>query len=208
MKRLLLALALLSGPAAAKPPLIGHYRLAAGPDVAGALEIGADHRFRYFLAAGALDEQAAGRWIEHGSEVCLFTEPRPVPPTFTIAPGPLPSDQEATLLVTWPNGRGVALVDLTIGFDSGEPVTGYTQEYGWSMPPDEQRMPRWLELGLPMHGLKSPRLDLAGQARVHIVLTPNDLGRFDFQNACLEQRQDGVYLRRDGGEMRFVRASR
>ncbi len=207
---------LASVPVSAAPRLTGHYRLAGGPDVAGELEIGADYRFRYALAAGALDEQAAGRWVQQGAKVCLFTEPRPVPPVFTLAPRPAPNknaptEEAATLLVKWPNGRGVALVDFRIGFDSGEPLDGYTQDYGWTMPQDDSRVPRWIELAVPMHGLKSPRLALDGHERgtINVVLTPNDLGIVDFQGACLEAQGTGYVLHhRDLGDMRFVRRVR
>jgi hypothetical protein len=210
MKRLIIALALLASPAFAAPSLVGNYRLASGPDVAGALEIAADHRFRYFLSAGALDEQVAGRWADEGGKVCLYTEPRPVPPQFTLTPRSTPSGEVPTLLVKWPNGRGIAGVDFAIGFDSGEPLTGYTQDYGWTMPQDDSRVPRWVELVVPMHGLKSPRLMLDGEARgtINVLLTPNDLGVVDFQGACLEARDQAFFLKRGSGEMRFVRAGR
>ncbi len=197
-------------PASAAPSLIGQYRLAEGPDVAGQLEIGADHRFRYMLSAGALDEQAAGRWETDGAKVCLYTEPRPVPPAFTLGPRSAPGRGSPTLLVKWPNGRGVALVDFVIGFDRGEALTGYTQDYGWTMPRADRRAPRWIELAVPMYGLKSPRLALDGKARgtINVLLTPNDLGVVDFQGACFEARDKGFVLPRGGMEMRFVRAER
>lgn len=197
-------------PASAAPSLIGHYRVAAGPDVAGALEIGADNRFRYGLSAGALDEQAEGRWVADGAKVCLYTEPRPVPPAFTLAPRTAPSPEAPTLLVTWPNGRGIAGVDFRIGFDSGDPLEGYTQSYGWSMPQDDKRVPTWIELAVPMHSLQSPRLtlDSADRGTITVVITPNDLGVVDFQGACLEAQGTGYVLRRGGGELRFVRSVR
>ncbi|MEO6716730.1 MAG: hypothetical protein ABIM50_05720 [Novosphingobium sp.] len=199
---------LASPPATAAPSLIGHYRLAGGPDVVGELEITADHRFRYGLAAGALDEQAAGRWVEQGAKVCLFSEPRPVPPAFTLGPRGAPARGSPTLLVKWPNGRGVALVDFVIGFDRGEVLSGYTQDYGWTMPRGDHRAPRWIELALPMHGFKSPRLSLDGKSRgtINVLLTPNDLGMVDFQGACLEAVDGRFVLHRDRGDMRFVRS--
>ena len=198
---------LLALPVSAAPSLVGHYRIAAGPDVAGELIIDADHRFRYALAAGALDERAEGRWVSDGGRVCLYTEPRPLPPAFTLTARTAPSRQAATLLVTWPNGRGVASVDFVIGFDRGAPLTGYTQDYGWTMPRGDRRVPRWIELALPMFGLKSPRLALTGNARgtINVLLTPNDLGVVDFQGACFEAQEGGFVLHRDGGDMRFVR---
>ena len=205
-----LSAALATTPATAAPSLIGHYRLAGGPDVVGELEIGADHRFRYGLAAGALDAQAAGRWVEEGAKVCLFTEPRPVPPAFTLGPRSAPTHGSPTLLVKWPNGRGVALVDFVIGFDRGEPLPGYTQDYGWTMPRADRRAPRWIELAVPMHGIRSPRLMLDGKSRgtINVLLTPNDLGMVDFQHACLEAVDGGYVLHRDRGDMRFVRQVR
>ncbi len=214
MRTLLLTAALsallATTPASAAPSLIGQYRAAAGPDMAGGLEIAANHRFRYAFGGGALDEQAAGRWEQQGAKVCLYTEPRPVPPAFTLTPRSAPSDEAPTLLVKWPNGRGIAGVDFVIGFDSGEPLTGYTQDYGWTKPQDDSRMPRWIELAVRMHGLKSPRLMLDGKARgtINVLLTPNDLGVVDFQGACFEARDNAFFLQRGGGEMRFMRARR
>jgi len=218
-RRFLLPLALIvlaaSGSASADPNLTGRYRLVDGPDVASQLELTPDGRFRYFLSAGALDEWTQGRWERKGSSFCLITEPKPVPPEFSRAsskPGPKPSpkpseEQEATLLVTWPDGQGIPGVDFRIGFDSGEPLEGYTQYYGWTMPADDPRIPRWIELSEPIHGLRSPRFDLAegDRGKLHIVLIPNDLGLVDFTGACLEPSDNGVVLHRKEGDMRFVR---
>ena len=197
------SLAVLAQPAFAGAPQPGRYRVSEGPDVAGVLEIGANHRFQYALAAGALDEHAEGRWYRESSKICLRTEPRPVPAQFLLAPAE--AAQEYTLLVTWPNGKGIPGVDFRIGFDSGEPLTGYTQYYGWSMPQDDARVPRWIELAVPMHRLVSQRIALDGRKTIRVTLTPNDLGTVNFQGACLEANGDGYVLHRDGGEMRLVR---
>lgn len=200
----LLCTALFAAPALAGAPGPGRYRVSEGPDIAGGLEIGANHRFRYVLAAGALDEHAEGRWYRDGAKICLRTEPKPVPAQFALAPAP--ADQDQTLLVTWPDGKGIASVDFRIGFDSGEPLTGYTQYYGWSMPQDDKRAPRWIELAVPMHRLVSQRIALDGRKTIRVVLTPNDLGTVDFQGACLEAQGDAFVLHRAGGDMRLVRA--
>lgn len=201
---LLMALTALAVPASADSSLLGRYRLAEGPDVAGELELTADGRFRYALAAGALDERAQGRWESTGGTICLHTEPKPVPPRFSKASS---EGQTATLLVTWPDGSGIPGVDFRIGFDAGDPLEGYTQYYGWTMPDGDVRLPLWIELSVPMHGLRSPRfeLDALDGGRIHIVLTPNDLGVVDFQGACLEPTDDGVVLHRKEGDMRFRR---
>jgi hypothetical protein len=127
----------LATSAIAAPDLAGRYRLAEGDEAAGELELKGDGRFAYVLAVGALDEEASGRWIRRGEQACLTTEPTPKPPEFkrvAVRPG-----QEATVLVESAGGEGVPGIDVVIGFDSGDPVTGYTQYYGWSLPTDEHR---------------------------------------------------------------------
>ena len=52
-------------------------------EMAVALELMADGRFRYALAYGALDEQAAGRWTTRGNQVLLTSDPV-TPPRFVL----------------------------------------------------------------------------------------------------------------------------
>lgn len=178
--------AFIAAPAAAED-LAGRYRLAEGPDIAGQLELTGDHRFGYALAAGALDERAQGRWEQQGDQACLTTEPAPKPPQFETAE-PISGDG-STIRVTWPSGRGIPGVNFSLGFDSGEPISGYTQEDGWTMPAGETRLPRWIELTEPIHRIKLARTPLNGRFRA--VLVPNDLGVVDFRNACFEVAKDG-----------------
>lgn len=197
-------------PAAAAPSLVGTYRVTEGPDVAGELRIAANHRFDYALAAGALDEAAQGRWEAEGTAVCLYTEPRPVPPKFTLMPHREVAADAPCLLVTWPDGRGVALIDFVIGFDHGDPLSGYTQDYGWSLPPDEKRIPRWIDLAAPVMEIKPQHfaLDARTPLPIRALLTPNDIGVVDFLHACLEPAKDGFVLHREGGTMRLARQRR
>lgn len=186
--------------------LTGRYRLDEGPDAAGALELTADGRFGYVLAVGALDERARGRWVKRGEQACLTTEPTPKPPEFQrAASGPA---QKSMVLVESASGTGIAGVDVLVGFDRGEPATGYTQEYGWSLPRGERRIPRWVELREPIHRFASPRYPLAAadQGRLRVVLVANDLGVVDFRDACFEAKGDRFVLHRAEGDMNFRRA--
>lgn len=208
MRNLFIALALgaLTVPASAQD-LVGEYRLAEGPDVAGGLRITADGRFKYGLAAGALDERAEGRWERRGNRVCLFTEPVPVRPVFEKVPLRSVDGKAPTLWVTWPNGDGVSGVLFIIGFDAGEPVDGYTQFDGWTAPDDDVRIPRWIEVSESIYNITAPRFELepADAGRLHLRLVPNDMGVVGFDGACVEASGKGVILHRDEGEMRFVR---
>lgn len=208
MRTLLLAAALIAAPAAAQDsPFIGEYSLAEGPDVGGGLLIRNDGRFQYMLAAGALDERAEGRWEVRGDTVCLTTHPKPVPPA--LEKGALIEVEGAvpTILVTWANGKGIPGVDFTIGFDSGDPMEDYTQTYGWTMPEDDKRIPRWVKVREPIYGVTAPRFVLAEAdgGRLRVIIVPNDIGAVNFESACAEKTERGLTLHRAEGDMRFVR---
>lgn len=208
MRSLLLVAALIAAPAAAQDAaLVGDYRLAEGPDVAGALRIGADGRFLYWLAAGALDERAAGRWEARSGMVCLTTDPKPVPPVIETGPMIAVEGTVPTLLVTWPNGEGVPGVDFVIGFDSGEPLSGYTQYDGWTMPAGDPRVPTWVEFSEPIYRITAPRFEFKASdvGKLRAIIVPNDLGIVDFDAACAERTEAGLILHRAEGDMRFVR---
>ncbi|HEX8469157.1 MAG TPA: hypothetical protein VF620_15280 [Allosphingosinicella sp.] len=183
----------------------GAYRLVGEHDVASGLRLRKNGKFQYFLSAGALDEQAAGRWSVSGGVVALVTEPAPVPAVF--APGPSARTDETALSVkvSTPGGEGIAGVDLRIGFDEGEPIEDYTQEYGWSFSADEKRRPRWIELAVPMHALASPRfpIDLAAGNALAFTLTPNDLGVFDFAGVRIEVAKKALIVHRGGARLRY-----
>jgi hypothetical protein len=202
----LVPLLLIGAPAGAgerKP--VGSYRLTGEHDVASGLRLQKNGTFQYFLAAGALDEHAEGRWSVSGGVVTLVTEPAPVLAVFT--PGP-PARTEETALsvkVSSPAGAGIAGVDLRIGFDEGEPLEDYTQEYGWSLPADEKRRPRWIELAVPMHELASPRfpIDLAAGNALAFTLVANDLGVFDFKDVRIEVEDKALIVHRGAARLRY-----
>ena len=208
MRTLLFAVALIALPAAAQDsPFVGEYGLAEGPDVGGGLLIRNDGRFQYVLAAGALDERAEGRWEAKGDNICLTTEPKPVPPAFEKAVPIAVEGAVPTLLVTWPNGAGIPGIDFIIGFDSGDSAEGYTQYDGWTMPEDDRRIPRWIELREPIYGIAAPRYELteADNGKLRVIIVPNDIGVVDFDGACVEKTERGLTLHRAEGQMRFVR---
>lgn len=207
MKRLLLMLLLAFGstPASAERSPAGDYRLVGEQDVASGLRLQPDGRFQYFLIAGALDERAQGRWTAAGGAVKLVTEPAPVPPSFSQGPAGKGGPAPLSVKVRWPDGRGIAGVDLRIGFDEGEPVVDYTQEDGWEMPADERRKPRWIELIVPMHDVASPRypIDLAAGTALAFTLTPNDLGVLDFAGVRIVVEGKNLIVERGGGRLRY-----
>ena len=190
----------------AEPVRSGVYRAAEGPDVASWLEIRDGGRFRYVLSAGALDEQAEGRWQSDGDALLLYTEPKPVPPEFVLKHMAPRSDAPFSLTVSWPDGGGIAGVEFRIGYADGTVTEGYTQEYGWTQSASTPADPVWLELYEPIHRISPRRFDLArGTGSVDITLVPHDIGVVDFTGNRVWTDGDTLFLGRDGGAMRFKR---
>ena len=196
--------------AAAERSPAGTYRLVGEQDVASGLRLGPDGRFQYFLSAGALDERAEGRWSAAGGIATLTTEPKPVPPVFRAGPPAKAGGAPLAVKVSSPGGGGIAGVDLRIGFDEGAPVEDYTQEDGWTLPAEEKRIPRWIELSVPMHAIASPRfpIDLASGNALAFTLVPNDLGKFDFTGVRVEVGKKALIVHRGGGRLRYEAAGK
>ena len=197
---------------AAGDPAVGQWRAVEGPDLASRLELTADGHFQYFLAYGALDEEAKGRWTRDGATVRLTTEPKPKPSTITLATA---SPQETkgaplSLIVLAPDAKpdeGIAGIDFRIEFDRGAPLEGYTQYYGWQAETLDGRVPLWVQLFEPIHGLASARYAIpAGTRSLVFLFQPNDYGVVDF-NASAATVEDGrLTLQYRGGQLHYVRA--
>ncbi|MCE7798186.1 hypothetical protein LWE61_16725 [Sphingobium sufflavum] len=173
--------------------------------MASALVLKRDGSFLYFLSMGSLDEQAAGKWRREGKLIRLETIPKPIAAIF--AAGSVAKSDGAPLIlhVVSPEGRGIAAVDLKVGFDTGEPVEGYTQDYGWSLAAEEGRVPRWVQFFVPIYGLQSARfaIDTAVGNALTFVLIPNDLGILDMADIVLEVQPGRLLMHRNGGELEF-----
>lgn len=206
----LLLVLLGAAPAEAGRGPAGTYRLVGEQDVASGLRLLPNGRFEYFLSAGALDERAEGRWSASGGVVTLATEPKPVPPSFRAGRVGKAQGGPLSVKVISPGGRGIPGIDLRIGFDGGPPVEDYTQEDGWALPADEKRIPRWIELAVPMHNIASPRfpIDLASGNALAFTLVPNDLGVVDFTAVRVEVGKKALIVHRGGGRLRYERVGK
>lgn len=201
------ALLLLSATAADARGPAGRYRFEGQPDEASEIRLRLDGRFDYFMAAGALDERAQGRWTQAGTALRLTTEPKPVPGSIDLTSAARAAGPALTVKVVSPGGEGIAGVDLRVGFVEGPPLEDYTQEDGWTLPGDEKRAPRWIELAVPMYGLVSRRfpLDPAAANALTFTLTPNDLGVLDFATIPVELKGDRLLIHRGGDILSYRR---
>jgi len=190
----------------------GRYRDNAGPDEVGELELGRDGRFRFFFAAGSLDARAEGRWTSDGRKVILTTEPRPTPPAFTAGPVSRSSEHPLSILVNWPDGEGIATIDVRVGMADGRVLEGYTQYYGWQPGEGEEvGTPIWVELSELIQGVPLQRfaLDMAAGNVFAFTLVPNDFGIAEFDETEAEiTAEGGLYLPFRGGLLPMVRDER
>jgi hypothetical protein len=186
---------------------VGRYRMRGSPDEVSGLELTPDGRFRFGLSAGALDLRAEGRWTSDGRTVILNTEPRPTPATF--AAGPVTRDDgPLSILVNNPGGRGIASIDVKLGFADGTILDGYTQDYGWQ--PQEgasHGQPRWVELSLDMFEVPPRRfpIDPAAGNVFTFTFIPNDLGTYDFRDQALEIAPGQLVMLRGESRVTYVR---
>lgn len=191
----LLSLAAASVPAFAADCPTGQFRAHDGPDTASALEIAPNGRFRYVLSEGAVDEGAEGKWICDQGVLKLSTLPTPKPAEFRLEKVSDSKDADFALIVTGPDGRGVAAVDFRLEMPQGEPVTGYTQDDGWSRDLGDTR-PVSVQVAEPFFGTVSPVFPLPQHKgiKVHIVLIPNDIGVAAFKDTPVTQEDDQLVL--------------
>ena len=199
----LLAL-IVAAPAQAADCPTGMFVAQAGPDTASALEISTNGRFRYMLSEGAVDEFADGRWTCDAGMLRLTTTPAPKAPEFKLHKVTEDGGAPFSILVSWPDGRGIAGVDFILEMESGTPITDYTQGSGWSGDLGG-RKPRTISLSEPFYGTVSPVFPLPnnGRLRVEIILTPNDMGKAAFHNTLVTGDRSRLMLHWRGREIPY-----
>ena len=197
-----------AAPAQARDCPTGMFIAAAGPDTASALEIRSDGHFRYMLSVGAVDESAEGRWTCDAGTLLLTTMPTPKAPAFRLANIVEGTGEPFSILVSWPNGRGIAGVDFVLEMDSGAPIEDYTQESGWSGDLGG-RKPRSISVSEPFYGTASPAFTISSgnPHRIEIILEPNDMGKAAFLNTRVTRSESALILHWRGGELPYVPAA-
>jgi hypothetical protein len=202
-----LAAALLLASPAGSPSPAGHYRVHVH-EVGSELILHPNGRFEYGLAYGALDEEATGRWRRVGNQILLTTMPKPVPAAFSAGKTAHINEAPLALHAIWPNGRGIPGMDFRVDFDSGPPFVDYIDnDEGWQLDPAEKRKPVAVTLSFTMYDLVSQRfpIDVAKANDLTFILTPNDLGRYDFDNTPLDIAPDKLVMHRNGHAIDYLR---
>jgi hypothetical protein len=175
-------------------------------EMAAGLELLANGRFRYALAYGALDEQAAGKWTLRGDSVLLTSDPAS-PPRFVLvsqnkgAPGVLRVDLDV------PKGVSRQYFNALITKASGQTERRQLAEDGLQLPFAAAEAPTTLRLSLQMFDVASGpvRLDANSGYSVRFRFEPNDIGKVPFQATPLKLVNGALLLDRHGRTIRFRR---
>lgn len=175
-------------------------------EVAAALELTPDGRFRYALDYGAVSEEAAGTWTSDGKIVRLTSDPMPKPPGFAVV-----RDNSAPPGQLWVEFENP-------GFDWGGPLEMLLTVEGQTTlirtAPDDHGK---VDVGqgrviaiqplIPVYEEFGPPIKLAGDRghRLTIRFLRNDLGKARFANVPLAIDGDGLMLNRYDTAIRLRR---
>jgi opacity protein-like surface antigen len=190
---------------AQSPSLVGTYD-GGQMEMAAALELLADGRFRYALAYGALDEQAAGKWSLRGDRVLLTSDPVRAPRFVLVsqgkgAPGVLRIDLDV------PKGVSRQYFDAVIAKANGQSERKQLAEDGLLLSFAAAEAPTTIRLLLQMIEVASGpvRVDANSGYSVRFRFEPNDVGKVSFQATPLKVVNGALLLDRHGRTIRFRR---
>jgi hypothetical protein len=190
---------------AQSPSLVGTYD-GRQMEMAAGLELLADGRFRYALAYGALDEQAAGKWSLRGDQVLLTSDPVRAPRFVLVsqgrgAPGMLRVDLDL------PKGVSRQYFDALITKANGQTERKQLAEDGLLLPFAAAEAPTAIRLLLQMFEVASGpvRLDANSGYSIRFRFEPNDIGKVAFQATPLKLVNRELLLDRHGRTIRFRR---
>lgn len=191
-------------PGSAKASLQGTYEIHQ-MEMAGALELRSDGRFRYALTYGALDEEAAGDWVFDGKTVRLTSNPMPRLPSFELVrDDPAPKGELYLKLedpgFEWGHSLYALATDMKQTFEIEANEDGRVDLAG-------KPAVRAIAPLMPVYGPTHDSFTL-DQDRGHRLLFrfhQNDLGKAAFKAEPLEVSSKGLLMNRYDRQIRFIR---
>ena len=147
-------------------------------EMAVGLELMADGRFRYALAYGALDEQAAGRWTTRGNQVLLTSDPV-IPPRFVLVSQGRGADGMLQVQLDVPRGVSRQYFNALLTKANGQTERRQFAEEGLLLPFARDGVPISIRLVLQMFDIMSQpvRLDPGAGYSLRFRFEPNDIGK-------------------------------
>lgn len=206
-----LLVALVAAPVSAAAPdphpvaLVGAYD-GSQMEMGAELYLAADGRFRYGLAYGAVDEEAAGTWVAEGDQVLLTSDPVTAPRFVFVGQKPAPAGRILITLET-PQGMSAQYFDAALLYAHDRSDGGQLSDTGLSLPLAAGDPPTAVRLFLPMFELKSDpvTIDPGKGYGLAFRFEPNDLGKVDFRGTALSIEHGDLMLVRYDRTLRFHR---
>ncbi len=178
-------------------------------EMAAALELKADGRFRYALAYGALDEEAAGKWSMSGTSV-LLTSDRVIAPRFVLVSSENSAAGVLQLSLDLPRGLSRQYFNAVITQANGETHRQQLGDDGLLLRFTKNEAPTSIRMLFPVFSVAGEpvKLDPGSGHLIRFRFEPNDLGKVDFQATPLRLVGGDLLLDRHGRTIRFRRAAR
>ncbi|MXO59397.1 hypothetical protein GRI89_07570 [Altererythrobacter salegens] len=193
-------------PAWADEPdaLVGDYN-GGQVEVAAGLRLGADGRFMYGMAYGALDEQAQGTWQRDGDCAVLTSDPVTAPVFRVVESKPLPA-HELRLELRPSNGIDPQYFDYALVMADGTGRGDQVQDGAFTIELGDEA-PRQIFLSLPIFDLRSQPFEFPATGGLDLVVAfdANDLGKVAFDGERLCPDGKGLRLARYDLELHFRR---
>jgi hypothetical protein len=175
-------------------------------EMAAALELRVDGRFRYALSYGALDEEAEGGWTSQGSGVLLTSDPV-TPPRFVLLQVRRTSDNQLSVKLDLPRGMSGQYFQVEARLADGTSVSRQLTENGDLPAFTPAVQATSVRLLLPIQDFNSAEVRLAGVGghELRFRFEPNDLGKVAFARTALANDDGDLVLRRYDRTIRFRR---
>ena len=204
---LLLLAAMASGTDPHPAVLVGIYD-GNQTEMAAGLELRADGHFRYGLAYGALDEEAAGRWHADGNRVILDSDPVKPPHFGLLGQQPAPPATVRISLET-PQGMDAQYFDAAVLFADGTRNGGQLSGDGISFTLKPGQRPASVRFRLGVFDLVSDpiAIDSSKGLALRFRFEPNDLGHVDFRGTALQEKEGELLLSRFDRVIHFRRGA-
>lgn len=193
--------------APAQAPVEGLY-VAEQMEVASALELMPEGRFRWFFSTGALDLGAEGRWRREGDAVLLDTEPAVRPPRVDFV-GTGNAEMEGGLFVQVKDAAGRTPEYLSVigDYEDGAQVSANLEPDGYRFEPSDRRIVG-VRVGSEIFQFRGERVPVpTGARQMRFRFDPADLGRFDFRAARVTFGGDGLDLNLGDDSLHYRRLS-
>jgi hypothetical protein len=176
-------------------------------EMAAGLQLGADHRFRYQLSYGALDEEAAGTWESDGAGSVLLTSDPTTPPRFALVEEALSADGKLDIRLDVPRGITPQYFGALVRFADGRSIARQFSDDGLTIElrPEDQLVSVALVLSVLDIESEAFKVASARGSAMRFRFEPNDLGKVAFEKAPLKIDQEDLLLERHERQIRFRR---